>query len=1369
YTGQEDICVGSPIANRQYGETEGLIGMFVNTLALRSQVSGADRFADLLTKVKTTCLEAYEHQDAPFEKVVDLLRPQRNLAVSPLFQVTLTLQNAEKESPASSIQGFALESGISKFDLSLAFIEAPQGLAGSIEYSTALYKPQTIARTLEHFTALCKAITATPAAKISDLDYISGAEKHQLLVGYNDTRADYPKDKCIHHLFVEQVSLHSEKTAVVCGDEQLTYAQLFERSQNLALYLQAQGVKPDSLVGICLERSLEMVVGLVGIMQAGGAYVPLDPDYPEERLAYMLQDSKAEIVLTQEKLQNKLATLVTANTRLVALDRQWPEIGEHAACLQAKNVQLQQQVEPHHLAYVIYTSGSTGQPKGVMNEHRGVVNRLIWMQSAYGLCTEDAVLQKTPFSFDVSVWEFFWPLLTGARLVMARPEGHKDPGYLVDTIRRNGITTLHFVPPMLQAFLEHSQVEQCSSLTRVICSGEALPSMLAHRFKERLPVASLYNLYGPTEAAVDVTEWTCPPEKIPTIIPIGRPIANTQMYVLDRQGKIVPMGVIGELYIGGVQVARGYLNRPELTAERFLRDPFSPDAGARMYKTGDLGRWLDDGTIEYVGRTDFQVKIRGFRIELGEIEARMMEHAGIQEAVVLAREDAPGEKRLVAYYTPSPKHASPVAQLLRLRKTENGHAAKYCTLPNGLTVFYQNKGETDFLYDEIFSDEIYLRHGITLHDGDCVFDVGANIGLFSVFVAQRQRNTTIYAFEPIPPVFKSLQLNAALHGFAGKVYECGLAETSKEQVFTFYPHNTVISSSSTNRNEAHEIVKSYLLNQQEGGNGQRGDSEFVDELLEARLQSEEYTCRLRTVSEIIEENGVEKIDLLKIDVEKGEHDVLRGIRDCDWPKIRQLAMEVHDIPGRLDAIASLLTAHGYEVNYEKGPSLQSTALYNLYAFRPVLEKSLTNGHGVVTQSTIENVWNNPESLVRDVRSFLGKRLPEYMVPAAYVPLCELPLTSNGKLDRKKLPAPEMGAFAVRAYEPPQGEIETALARVWSDLLKVERIGRNDSFFELGGHSLAAVQLMAKINREFNQLLPLAVMFTAPNIAALAKLIASEKSPSSELLVPIQTSGDAPPIFALPGAGGNVLSLQPLSRMLGDKQPFYALQAGGLDGAAPPFGSVEQTAKANIAALKTVQPRGPYTLIGHSYGGVVAFEMARMLLEQAEQISSLILLDSIAPSLIQEETGHDEATELFEACAALANQYGVHLSADLKRLQLSSAEEDIQYVIGLLNACGVEINGDQFAMFYKVYQANLRCYRTYRPSPLPREIDVSLVRATQGHAEGQELPHDYGWNELVPGPVRIYDIEANHFSMLEEPHIEKLAGAFSPSTALAVSY
>jgi len=652
YSGETDVIFGETVSGRpaEMAGVEEMIGLFINTLPVRAQVRDEEVVGEWLKKLQQEQVEMAQYE---YSSLVDVQEWSEVKRGRRLFESLYVFENypVEKEIKEWGDQaGISRAQTIERTNYPLTVTVSPASrLVIAITYDRSLYEEAVIKRLAGHFEAVCRAIAVRPSARVRDLDYLSEAEKRELLVGFNDTQADFPKDKCLHQLFVEQAARCSEKVAVVCGYEQLTYQDLYARSRDLALYLQSEGVEPDTLVGLCMERSLEMVVSLLGILQAGGAYAPLDPDYPDERLAHMLLDSRAAIVLTQEKLLGKLAALVPADTRLVALDRQWSEIDDRVAGLKAENVQLRERVQPGHLAYVIYTSGSTGRPKGVMNEHRGVVNRLIWMQRAYGLDAEDAVLQKTPFSFDVSVWEFFWPLLVGARLVMARPEGHKDPGYLVDAIRRNRITTLHFVPPMLQIFLEHTEAAQSLSLTRVICSGEALPSMGVRRFAECLPHARLYNLYGPTEAAVDVTAWACPTEEIPAIIPIGRPIENTRIYILDASGALVPVGIAGELHIGGVQVARGYLNQPNLTAERFALDPFAAEAGARMYKTGDLARWRDDGTIEFLGRNDFQVKIRGFRIELGEVEMALTQHEAVKQAIVLAREDATGEKRLVGY------------------------------------------------------------------------------------------------------------------------------------------------------------------------------------------------------------------------------------------------------------------------------------------------------------------------------------------------------------------------------------------------------------------------------------------------------------------------------------------------------------------------------------------------------------------------------------------------------------------------------------------------------------------------------------------------------------------------------------------------
>ncbi|HEX5461232.1 MAG TPA: amino acid adenylation domain-containing protein [Steroidobacteraceae bacterium] len=468
-----------------------------------------------------------------------------------------------------------------------------------------------------------------------------------------------PQEKLIHQLFEEQVDRTPAAVAVAYEEQSLTYGELNERANRLAGYLRERGVGPDVLVGICLERSLDMVAGLLGILKAGGAYVPLDPAYPGERLSFMLADAAPDIVLTHERCRSRLPS---GSAAVISLDSHWSEIERYPADdLSPEALGLQSR----HLAYVIYTSGSTGQPKGAMNEHRAVVNRIVWMQSQYGLDGGARVLQKTPFSFDVSVWEFFWTLMSGARLIIARPEGHRDPAYLRDLIEASGVTTVHFVPSMLQAFLARHRQGRCPSVRHVVCSGEELPASLQNECLRLLPQARLSNLYGPTECAVDVTAWECSSDPQCRRVPIGRPIANTRIYILDADRKPVAVGTEGEIHIAGAAVGRGYWKRPELTAERFQPDPFAGDPRARMYRTGDFGRWREDGAIEYLGRYDQQVKIRGFRIELGEIEAQLARCAKVREVAVLAREDVEGEKRLVAYVVPHDPTAAPAAQELR--------------------------------------------------------------------------------------------------------------------------------------------------------------------------------------------------------------------------------------------------------------------------------------------------------------------------------------------------------------------------------------------------------------------------------------------------------------------------------------------------------------------------------------------------------------------------------------------------------------------------------------------------------------------------------------------------------------------------------
>jgi amino acid adenylation domain-containing protein len=598
------------------------------------------------------CLGAYAHQDVPFERLVEEVAPRRSLTHTPLFQVMFALQNTpQTELPLQTITWtpFALRNEAAKFELQLSIAENEGEWQCTLQYQTDLFEASRIERMQRHWIRLLEEVALEPARRLSQLEILTDEERVQLLEEWNHTGRLYEGEDLLHHLFERQAAQTPDSLALVFDDERLTYRELNERANRLAHYLRRhENVDVDTLVGVLMERSTEMVVSLLGILKAGAAYVPFDPSYPQERLAFMAQDAQVTLLLTQQRWRDAFSLSTgdsdeLSNPRMLCLDTEWDKLSDES-CENPQGVAL----GADNLAYMIYTSGSTGQPKGAMNTHGAIRNRLLWMQEQYQLTPDDRVLQKTPFSFDVSVWEFFWPLLTGAQLIVAKPGGHQDAAYLVELIKETGITTLHFVPSMLGVFLAEGGVSECRSVRQVMASGEALAAELVRRCYERMPQVRLHNLYGPTEAAVDVTAWACARE-VSEVIPIGKPIANTQIYILDAGLQPVPVGVAGELYIAGVGLARGYLNRPELTAERFIPNPFRKDGGGRLYRTGDRARFLADGTIEYLGRVDYQVKVRGFRIELGEIEAALSAHARVNEAIVIAREDETGDKKLVAY------------------------------------------------------------------------------------------------------------------------------------------------------------------------------------------------------------------------------------------------------------------------------------------------------------------------------------------------------------------------------------------------------------------------------------------------------------------------------------------------------------------------------------------------------------------------------------------------------------------------------------------------------------------------------------------------------------------------------------------------
>jgi len=794
YTRQADFCVGSSMANRQRPETEGLLGMLVNNVVLRAQVSANTSFHDLLAQVRDLTFEAYENQDVPFQTVVQGLNVNRDLSANPLFQTTFNFHNspvAVPDIPELKLRLVeAVGNGAAKFDLSVIVIPAaaqrlrlnPEWDKDTVimlwEYNKDLFDGTTIQRMTRYYQHVMESVVGAPQQRIAEVCLLTEPERHQVLYEWNDTAAEFPREEYVHELFEAQVRKTPRAVAVVCEETELTYAELNRRANQLAHHLRGLGVGPDTRVAISVERGFAMMVGVLGVWKAGGAYVPLDPAHPTERLQLMLKDSAPLVLLTQDHLRGRFSRINGAMP-VIDLAAEAPPWSKQP---ETNPERSSAGVDAHHLAYVIYTSGSTGMPKGVMIEHRGVCNLAVSQIRSFSVEPDSRILQFASFSFDACVWEIVMALCRGASLRFAPRGTVLTEEALTEAIARNGITHVTLPPAMLAALSEDAGLDTVRTL---IIAGDTLSNALAKRWARG---RDLINAYGPTEATVCATlyHWQM---KGSANASIGCPIANTRVYIVDEQGQPVPIGVAGELYIGGAGVARGYLNRPELTAERFVPDPFAGEPGARMYRTGDLGRWRADGNIEFLGRNDFQVKVRGFRIELGEIEARLAEHDGVREAVVIAREDTAGEKRLVAYYTPA-----------------------------------------------------------------------------------------------------------------------------------------------------------------------------------------------------------------------------------DTSELRESA-----------AGAEMLHAH------------------------------------------------------------LATRLPEHMVPAAYVRLESLPLTRNGKLDRKALPAPEGAAYAVREYEAPQGEIETTLARIWADILKLEQVGRHDNFFALGGHSLLATRLVSRVRSVLGVELTIRTVFKVPSLAGQAKI------------------------------------------------------------------------------------------------------------------------------------------------------------------------------------------------------------------------------------------------------------------------------------------
>ncbi|WP_254564071.1 non-ribosomal peptide synthetase [Oscillatoria sp. HE19RPO] len=1166
-SGQDDIVVGTPVGGRNRQEIEGLIGFFVNSLVLRTDLSGNPSFEQLLGKVREVALQAYTHQDLPFEQLVEALHPTRDLSYTPLFQAMFSLDDdlmPVMELPELSISSYPVEMGTAKFDLGLSMENTASGLVAEWEYSTDLFDESTIARIARNFQTLLESIVVNSKQKISELSLLTETERHQLHVQWNNTRAEYPQDKCIHQLFEAQVELMPDAVAVVFEGERLTYQELNAKANQLAYYLQSLGVKPEVLVGICVERSVEMVIGLWGVLKAGGAYVPLDPNYPSERLAFMLQDSSVPVLLTQQKLVDKLPP---NSTRVVCLDSGWEKIAAYS------ENNPNSAVRPQNLAYVIYTSGSTGKPKGVLIEHRSLVNYTIVASAEYGIQERDRILQFSSISFDVSAEEIYTSLTSGATLVLGTDSMLDSLKGFLQKCNDWEITVLALPTAYwheLTTFLSQEKVALPPSLRLIIIGGEkALAERLKTWFECVGQRVRLVNNYGPTETTVGATicELSAADATLREL-PIGRPIGNVQTYILDENRQPLPIGVPGELYIGGAGLARGYLNRPELTDERFIPNPFSDSPSDRLYKTGDLVRYLADSNIEYVGRIDNQIKIRGFRIELEEIEAVLSQHPNVREVAVIDREDTPGNKRLVAYM---------VSNLIPGR------------------IPYHTKCQLELDGNAIAIETQDISTG--------------GVGLVGVPVLDEGNNVHLH-----------LQL-------------------------------------------------------------------------------------------------------------PGEDEPRWLSGTVVWSHSSQAGIQFHLTPSE----------------------------------RALVDRS------VAYQLETQELWKTLQRTVtRNLRDYLKQKLPDYMIPSVFVLLEAMPLTPNGKIDRRALPAPDsFNPQNESCFVAPHDTLELQLSQIWSEVLGVHPVGVRDNFFTLGGHSLLAVRLMARLEQQLGINLPLATLFSSPTIEQLViHLRSSRDSGKWSPLIPIQSIGHKQPFFCVPGIGGNVLYFYELARHLGADQPFYGLQARGLNGELEPFTRVEDMAACYIEAIQTVQSKGPYLLGGHSFGGVVAFEMAQQLQKQEHEVALVAIIDTLAPTLISEQVIDVNEDELDFNEFATYLGYMFYPKAQL----LSNALDHLtlQEKLNFLNQKWSKINfidsdkyNQHFMDLWKVYKASKKAHCNYFPEQVfPTPISIFQARTTNVEVsmnKGKSLLEDsaLGWRKFSDCTT-TYIIPGNHMNILQEPYVKILS-------------
>jgi amino acid adenylation domain-containing protein/FkbM family methyltransferase len=1082
--GQCQLVIGCAYDGRKYDDLEDALGLFVKYLPVEAKMDSHMAFKDFMAKLDEATSELYKWQEYFSWDLCTRGASTDGVLFFPYcFEHLTGLDSYCFADVTLSI--FDHFTCCDRFKVKLSCVQQKETLSARFYYDRSLFSPHDIERLAGEFLVLVESALSQPYASITSLDILSSTERETQIEVFNDTGVQFRQDGPVHRLFEGYASRKPDSIALVFEQEQLTYAELNAKANQVAHHLQSLGICPEDRVAIYLDRSLDLIVALLGILKAGAAYVPLDITLPKERLAFMLENVGCKITLSNSTLAEKLPE---SSARTVLLDE------ESRAIAQRSRLNTNGDVSDADLVYVLFTSGSTGEPKGVAIEHRQLLNYLNAITDILNLSECATLAVVSGFSADLGNTMIFPSLCAGGCLHVISQERIADPESIADYFQSNQIDYLKITPSHLAALMESSQPEAVLPLRGLVLGGEKSNWRFVEQLQTLAPDCAVFNHYGPTETTVGVTTYNLGQDELSrssATVPIGRPIANLKIYLLDEGNRLGPIGSPGQLHVGGEGLARGYLNRPDLTAEKFVPSPFGSQPGGRLYNTGDMARYWHDGNIEFLGRLDNQVKIRGFRVELGEVEAVLKQHTAVSEATVIARDYGSGDQRLIAYVVPDKEQASIIQRLIRFRNEGTLYGRHIYELPNGMDIVALNGNEAAFMYKELFEERVYLKQGIILKDGACIFDVGANIGMFSLLAGAICKDLMIYAFEPIPPVYEVLRLNTSLYGLNVKLFQCGLSNESKLGTFTYYPDATMMSGRYADGIEDREVVKSFLLREHGPVASENDglDDELLNELLENRLTTRQFACTLRTLSDVIRQTGVERVDLLKIDVQKSELELLDGIESQDWKKIMQVVIEVHDIDDRLEKMSALLREQGFEINIKQESSLAGSSQYLLYGVR-----SSEGGEGLSrteneTAFRSKGIWRSSRRLIEDIKQSLMDKLPEYMVPHQFVLLDAMPLLPNGKMDKRRLPDPETIDQEIEsAFSQPRNRTEEDLARIWAELLSLNRVGINDNFFKLGGHSLLAAQLISRVRKAFQVHIPLRSLFETPTIAKMAEMI-----------------------------------------------------------------------------------------------------------------------------------------------------------------------------------------------------------------------------------------------------------------------------------------